>query len=90
VHLRRVTPSFRGAPKRREPGIHGQIPLRVSLAPLHVSNSHALVISKAVIASQRGAHSRDPLARNDDEPTRASAFSRRDAPELCVDFSPLE
>jgi hypothetical protein len=37
-----------------------------------------------------GAHSRDPLARNDAAPifTHISAFSRHDAPELCKSLSP--
>src|SRR6267378_3014448 len=37
-----------------------------------------------------GAHSRDPLARNDDKSKRTFATSRRDAPELCMNLSPLK
>jgi len=37
-----------------------------------------------------GAHSRDPLARNDDKSKRTFATSRRDAPEALMNLSPLK
>ena len=42
----------------------------------------------SVIASQRVARTRAPLARNDGKSKRSFATSRRDAPELCMKLSP--
>ena len=57
--------------------------------PIQFSNSQTARSFAIVIASQRVAHWRDPLARNDVELQTHVRASRRDAPESLINLSPL-